>query len=331
MLRPELFHSFLAQADYSQYADSLISYVVIAAILILPFLLGRSLANSLRMPTYATRIGLIIFSIVLALYFLRPVKDEQGKWHIPMKYGVDLSGGTILVYELKQDAVTESAAAGDSATDPVTGSTVARSANNSVAKELIQPLVERLNPSGTNDIVVRPYGEQQIEIIVPNTEQSEVEQIQRSIETAGALRFAIVANTRDHRGLISQAQLMAESPTDRRRTEIRNPDGQLIGLWAEVDRESNGDQVLRVDVYGDIIRDATTKEILTNAPRVGREEFTQWMKEQKIEAIEVLMAVDPLFDITGEELATVSNGVDERGGNAVNFTSRIYRQTVSMR
>ncbi len=79
------------------------------------------------------------------------------------------------------------------------------------SEDLIEPLTRRINPSGTQEIVIRPYGESQIEIIVPEVDQREVDRIKGLVEEAGILRFAILANQADHQPFINLAIEQAES------------------------------------------------------------------------------------------------------------------------
>ena len=75
--------------------------------------------------------------------------------------------------------------------------------------DLVQALTNRINPSGTKEIVIRPYGDRQVEIIIPEVDAEEVEQIKRQIETAGSLEFRIVANAADHQDIIALAEEQA--------------------------------------------------------------------------------------------------------------------------
>ena len=43
-----------------------------------------------------------------------------------------------------------------------------------------------MNPTGTSEIVIRPYGTNQIEIIVPDADDPEIARIKGLIETAGS-------------------------------------------------------------------------------------------------------------------------------------------------
>jgi hypothetical protein len=46
--------------------------------------------------------------------------------------------------------------------------------------------------------MIRPFGTQQVEIVVPEVEGVAIAEMKRNIATAGELRFRIVANSKDH-------------------------------------------------------------------------------------------------------------------------------------
>ncbi len=104
-----------------------------------------------------------------------------------LRYGIDIVGVTDLVYELDRTTRQDSIASGMEVT----------------AKDLVKPLGERLNPAGTKELVIRPSGNDKIEIIVPAVEQMEVEEIKRMISQAGILEFRIVANSSDHQDIMT--------------------------------------------------------------------------------------------------------------------------------
>ena len=74
--------------------------------------------------------------------------------------------------------------------------------------KLVAAVSRRVNPGGQKEVTVRQFGLDQIEVILPEVEQSEVEQIKKIISSAGVLEFRIVANRADprHRTAISQAE-----------------------------------------------------------------------------------------------------------------------------
>ena len=285
--------------------EQYIAIAISAAVLILPFVVAGPIARSLKMPDYATRIGFILLAVVASATVL-----TFGK----IGLGVDLRGGTILVYEIDPTK-------GIAATDGVESETRVASS------QLIPSLIKRINPSGTQEIVIRPYGENQIEIIIPEVDQLEVDRIKRIIEQAGILRFAILANGRDHQRLIEIARTQASEAAQRVRlnTSIFEEDGKTpIGFWAAVDREENegkdGIKPLRVDVSDSILRNPSDGRLIELPPTArGVDATAAWMKQDGLENIQVLMAVDPELDVTGEDIAFSSTGYDRDGSPLVRF------------
>ncbi|MGV3484526.1 MAG: protein translocase subunit SecD, partial [Planctomycetaceae bacterium] len=283
---------------------------VTIAVFVLPIVLGGLLARALRVPDLSTRLGWILFAVLASVTVLTFYR---------LRLGVDLRGGTILVYEIDP---TRGISA-DTGVDDGSGAPT----NKIGSSALITSLVKRINPSGTQEIVVRPYGEDQIEIIIPAVDPKEVALIKDTISQAGILRFAIVANTRDHSRLIELARTQAELESQRQRLSktIFDVDGTTpLGFWALVDREeptgSTDNPPLRVDVSRSIVRNAANGRMLEIPPQVtGGDGVAQWMQSQNIENIQVLMSVDPQLDVTGEDLAFASTGYDNKGAPCVRF------------
>ena len=287
--------------------EQYIAMAVVAALLILPFIIGNFLAKSMKMPDYGTRLGFILFAVATSAVML--FNSLPG-------LGVDLSGGTILVYEMDPEK---------------TGAREDENGSSITSEDLVEPLTRRINPSGTQEIVIRPYGESQIEIIVPAVEQQEVDRIKKLVEEAGILRFAILANQADHQPLITQAIEKAESTSRGERLSQRileeGNKGAVIGIWAEVDREvvEKKGKVgpLRVNVGDAIVRNPDTGQIIQLPPELrgdnGEAKIAAWLDQQKMSSIEALMVVDPPLDITGEDLAFAASTFDQNGAPAVAF------------
>jgi SecD/SecF fusion protein len=287
--------------------DQYIAIAVVIALLIVPFMLGNFFAKSLKMPNYGTAIGFILFALAASGIML--AKSRPG-------LGVDLSGGTILVYEMDPEKTSKMDADNQS---------------RITSEDLVEPLTRRINPSGTQEIVIRPYGESQIEIIVPAVEQQEVDRIKKLVEEAGILRFAILANGVDHQTLITTATEQAESKNrgERLGKRIREigGEGRVNGIWAEVDREivTGKGKVgpLRVSVANALVRNPDTGQLIQLPPQLRGENseslVAAWLDSQNISSIEALMAVDPILDITGEDLAFAASTFDQNGAPAVAF------------
>ncbi len=281
---------------------SLIALVVVLAVLILPFIAGNFLSKSLRMPTSGTRFGWVLLALTASVVVL--VNKLPG-------LGVDLSGGTILVYELNPEKLKSLADAG--------GQRV-------VSEDLIEPLTRRINPSGTQEIVLRPYGEKQIEIIVPEVDQLEVDRIKGLVEEAGVLRFAIVANPRQHAGQIDLAKTQAsKGGVQATQASVLTDDGVQVAIWASVDREKKDVQgqedPFRVDVSNGTLRNGKNGAIVTPPNYQGDgQALADWAKTQEIKDLEVLMIYNKTLDVTGADLAFAASTFDQNGSPAVAFT-----------
>ena len=129
------------------------------------------------MKKFGTKFALIIGLTLLGLISIWPPGEK-------LKTGIDLSGGTILVYEVNS-----------------TG-TAAGSVN---LGELITALKRRINPEGVEDIAIRQVGNNRIEIVLPKKSADEVEEVKRKITNVGSLEFRILANHKHDSGVIDRA------------------------------------------------------------------------------------------------------------------------------
>lgn len=286
--------------------DKWVTLLVAAAVLILPFMLGGRLAKGLKMPGYGTRFGFILLAIIGSAVTL---------WNRMPGLGVDLKGGTILVYEI----------------DPEKQEELKRNNSPITSRDLVEPLTQRINPSGTQEIVIRPYGESQIEIIVPAVDDREVSRIKKLIEEAGVLRFAILANDRDHAAIIAEAieQADAADPIAATAVQVGDIDDGLYGRWVQLGRESktvDGVRPMRMSTRGMTIRNPNTGAILQipiDLPGADSEpeevRVAKWLTTQPFSQIEVLMIINPLLDIQGSDLSYSASTFDEHGGPAVAF------------
>ena len=269
------------------------------AVLILPFVIGGFIAKSLKMPSYSTRFGWILLAIAASSVVL--LNRLPG-------LGIDLRGGTILVYEMQPGKNI----------DGPQGQRV-------TSEDLVEPLIRRINPSGTQEIVIRPYGESQIEIIIPEVDQHEVDRIKRKVEEAGILRFAIVANQVDHLAQINLAENQSESSDQGIKTSdvVTDAGDEVVAMWATVDREVvNGEPgPLRLDCSNGILRNPSTGEFVDLPAGVfGPEGIANWLDSQEMTGLEILMIVNKDLSITGEDLAFAASTFDEQGAPSVAFT-----------
>ena len=100
-----------------------------------------------------------------------------------LKLGIDLSGGTILVYEVAKGNLP----------------------SNFNMDELIASLKQRIDPQGVREIPIRKIGSNRFEIILPKASAEEVEEVKRKLTDVGSLEFRILANRKHDAGVIDRA------------------------------------------------------------------------------------------------------------------------------
>ncbi|MFN3153482.1 protein translocase subunit SecD [Bremerella sp.] len=200
---------------------------IILLTIVVPYVLGFWLANAIRLPELSRKLGVIFASLVcsVTVCFLL--------W--PPKFGIDLQGGVILVYEVDEQASLELLAS-DVGSDGTNFDTTPEKQLEEGTSQLITQLQKRINPSGVSEVVIRPYGENQVEVIVPQAESADLDSIKRLITKAGVLDFMIVANKQDHDYLITRA----EDESQLGATFVTGRDGARIGRWVRVDDDARG-------------------------------------------------------------------------------------------
>jgi SecD/SecF fusion protein len=139
--------------------------------------------------------------------------------------------------------------------------------------KLVAAISRRVNPGGQKEVTVRQFGLDQVEVILPEVEQSEVEQIKKIISSAGVLEFRILANRADprHRAAIAAAE--------KSRASAVLQDGKPMARWIRIDpAKMQPDERMVIRPAGD--------------------------------ETEVLAMVDP-YNITGGDLSRVSPDLDD--------------------
>lgn len=133
-----------------------------------------------------------------------------GIWMIPK----GTIPGTRLVYEV--DEVDEAAPAED------------------VVKSLRRRLAEMLNAR----VEVKAIDSRQVEVLVASQDRTTLEHASHLIESAGILRFLIVANPVDHATLIELATEQAELETsDAVSYAVHDRAANIIGRWVTVSKK----------------------------------------------------------------------------------------------
>ncbi len=306
-----LYSPVLIAQQQSTFSDGVFKFLyllgVVLLVIVLPIVLGSMLANWLRMRGYAWKLGLIFVTLAIALFVVSRAFDfKERKFRIPM--GVDLKGGVILIYEVQVNSGSAGTKAG-----------VEDSADINMG-DLTQALTNRINPSGTKEIVIRPYGERQVEIIIPEVDTAEVDSIKRQISTAGNLEFRIVANERDHKDIIDLATAQSQDPEPATRISKHVMRGtEHVGYWAQAAKE----KLKAVELEGNILRNSATGEMIdirTLSPaRDNKQLLEDYLAANGLVNVDVLVATNDGCNVTGGNLGMVAASTDEYLSPCVNF------------
>jgi SecD/SecF fusion protein len=239
-------------------ADNVELLLVMISVFVVPLVLGHYIAKAVRLPDQSWRIATVFFSLFAA---------SAVTWYgWPPKLGIDLSGGSILVYEIDEQA---------------------KSADKDVKMdELVQAVTKRVNPGGVKEVTIRPYGVNQIEVIIPKADEAELDRIKDKISSTGLLEFRITANSRDHANLIELAKKLDTNPRAELRTESADGTPDVVARWIPIRRDD-------VDYFVN--------------PRSG---FITRQNDK--DELEVLVVIDPQ-NVTGQYLSSASAGVGMKG------------------
>ncbi|MCY2983629.1 MAG: protein translocase subunit SecD [Planctomycetota bacterium] len=313
----------------TDWVSGITNLAVMGGAVLIPFLLSKLAASRLKMPAHLTAFYLIILSVlstalILGLTFFNPAAnykqsfsstDEKKPFdtQFRLKFGPEIVGGTNLIYQIDR-------------------STEGNSKVKILAKDFMFPLVNRLNPSGTKELLIRPIGEDQIEITIPDVDETELAEIKRQITETGILQFRIVANRNDHQGLFDLATAQANSPDQnvRVRRDIKMVDKttneeRVIGMWRTLGRGVEIDGIRQVTGYqpGDLIRNSQTGRLISPPAGGKANDFEKWLASQKIIDVDVLLATEragKLYsEVNGSDLATAKKSISSKGGYEVNF------------
>jgi SecD/SecF fusion protein len=235
--------------------------LIFIAVVLVSFVVGGYLGKKLRMPDHGWKIGLCLVTLLLSVDIL-----VMGP---PLKLGIDLSGGALLVYEVDQSKKTNPS-------ETLSGQQM---------DNLITAVSRRVNPGGQKEVTVRKYGNEQIEIIVPEKDAAQVERIENTISRAGSLEFRILADRRKNPDLITQAE------RDTSKMTIVDSAGNLRAWWVPLKKgESFGANIGQRQRKG-----PDGKEIT-----------------------EVLVLND-IYNVTGAYLTNATSEWDQKGQPAVGF------------
>ncbi len=190
------------QAVAPQSANGLVIFALFLMILIVPQIIGYFVCKWLKSPDLTERFAAVLTAVLAAVtpmaYQLVTYPDKS--FGDLFRLGVDLAGGTNLVYQIVPGEREKIEQAGEKSFDQIM--------NN-----LVGAVSRRANPSGAEDVTVRRVGQDRVEVIVPGADQAYIEEMKRRIGEAGTLEFEILATNgyAEHKRLIQRARTLPDN------------------------------------------------------------------------------------------------------------------------
>ena len=267
-----------APATGESTLDLILLLLLILGILIVPLVLGGFIAKSLKLKDYGGRIGASLLALTLALAPLVYNSFNDISLTEAVRLGIDLAGGTNLVFEVKPTDEKEITPA--------------------VMDKMVGAVAKRINPSGQEEITVRQVGANRIEVIVPGTDPQAVNEIKRRITRLGTLEFYITANPQEDSRVIQQARAL---PNETKKVV----DGDSVtAMWLPAYETADGFK--RLD-RNDAIRRPVK---LSRFDDKGNEEF--------YDSEEYLVLVDPPNErVSGKFLTNAGVSSDPTNGSMI--------------
>jgi SecD/SecF fusion protein len=240
--------------------SSYVNAIIVLVLMVAPFLLGGYFAKTLRMPDYGWKISVILWTLLCSLVILT--------MYWPPKLGIDLSGGMILIYDIDKNQL--------------------KPGQTPDMDKVIAAINKRINPGGVKEINTRKYGNDGVEIIIPDVDEAAANRVAYMVSQVGTLEFRILANTHDNKALIEIAK------SEPNQNVILDSEGKREAWWVPV--WEGQEKILESSDIGKRTR------------TVGKKKVT-----------EVLVLQDN-YNVTGDFLDHAGPGQDQSGRIAVEFT-----------
>jgi SecD/SecF fusion protein len=168
----------------------------------------------------------LIPCLLAALFAVRPDK---------YRLGIDLAGGTILVYQvnLERTKLRKETEQGSQGPRPRGATAPAEGLSSDEMNNLAAQIKRRIDPTDIKNVTVRPSGDRRLEIILPtggaagggraNLSQEDIEEVKRLISQMGVLEFRIIANGPDDQAGIQAARQVVEEAGRKKDLKWVNP------------------------------------------------------------------------------------------------------------
>ena len=314
LINQSLFLAQAAQAGGNEATEQfippgMIVFFVLIATIVLGWFLGSFICKAINTPDYSGRMGTVLIPVLLAMLII------GSNW--PPKFGVDLRGGINMIGSLNLPDP-----------DDNDGGRIPQ------AKDIIPNLVQRVNPSGTKEIMIRALGADKIEVTIPSTNLQDADNIWKRLVEAGKLEFRIVAEAQKNAPEFDLARKQAASGS--RKREVKNAEDRTVAKWTSIasivppqndptrlmplKHVPRANNLVRDKSSGRVVNFQEYSRVLTNDVDESAANLAVWCNRNDIRTLQILM-VEPLEDdaVNGGHLSNVSNGTDEVGKSCVYF------------
>lgn len=203
-----------AAANTPEVADIGFRLLMLVVLCAMPYVVGAFLARVMRLKDYSNRIGTVLLAFTLGLapfgyHILQAGKIEA--WKDALHWGIDLAGGTNLIYQVETKKAAEE------------GKDIPKAVD-----QMVSTVGKRINPSGTEEVTIRKVGQDRIEIIIPGADQGIVAEKKAAMTRLGSLEFGIVASEHDHRSIVAGARRLPDNQDN------YTEGNQIVAVWREV-------------------------------------------------------------------------------------------------
>ena len=281
--------------EISFWQSGTFGFLLLIVVVFLAFFIAKTIATSMNLPEYRSRMVMALLPIMIGGLLI------FSGW--PPRFGVDLRGGMNMVGSLNLSDFPEE--------------------NRPSAQDIIEQLVKRVNPSGTREIMIRPLGEDKIEVTIPDVTPEEADGLWRLLVSAGKLEFRIVSNGRFHPSEMELAEQAAENGY--RGKDIEDEEGKKVAFWVPIARVEmeEGQKVPAVIPFkyspngSELWRDRNTGQIVRFPQFRDGSDFAEFCDSSGIRPQVLMIEPQPDEKVDGSDLAAVSRGTDPKTGRPI--------------
>ncbi|MFO0847050.1 MAG: protein translocase subunit SecD [Gemmataceae bacterium] len=169
-------------------------------------------------PLLICLVPTLLAAVAVGRGFVRESNGDAG-----FRRGIDLAGGTILVYEVNLERTLARSRGGDP-NQPA-------GLDSDQIRRLAESLKRRIDPNDLQNVVVRPVGTTRVEIILPfagstgggkkGANEDFVQNVKALVRQVGVLEFRILANSTDDREGLEEARRIVNDPANKADLESR--------------------------------------------------------------------------------------------------------------